>query len=90
MSSTIYDRPLSPQDLTQLQAMAGGVEVISQESAVEEVQRAGLNRATTSVADEMERIRRERRVMGAEMPGRNDLGDLPDAETPLDEVQPQG
>lgn len=89
MSSTIYDRPLGPQDLAQLQTMAGGVEVISQESVVEEVQRAGLNRATTSVAEEMKRIRRERRLMGAKVPGRNDLGDMPDVETPLDEVQPQ-
>lgn len=76
MSSTIYEKPLEPQDVAQLQSLAGGVELISQQSAVEILQRAGVNTATTSVDDELERIRGEMPDPAEEV-GINDLGMLP-------------
>jgi hypothetical protein len=76
MSSTIYDRPLESQDVAQIQQLAGGIELISQESAIEILQRAGINSATTSVEDELERIRGEQ-PEPAEPVGLNDLGMLP-------------
>ena len=76
MSSSIYDRPLEPADVAQLQSLAGGVELMSQESAVEILQRRGINTATSSVEDELERIRRELPEL-AEPVGLNDLGMLP-------------
>jgi hypothetical protein len=82
MDENAYDAPLDAQSAAQLQALAGGVELISQESAVEELQRGGFNRATSSVADEMARIRAERPMLGAPTPGRNDTT------TPLDQAQP--
>jgi hypothetical protein len=82
MSENVYDKPLDAQTAVQLMNLAGGVELISQESAVEELQRGGFNRATNSVEDEMARIRRERPTLGAPTPGRNDTT------TPLDESQP--
>jgi hypothetical protein len=68
--------------------MTGGEPLISQESAVEELQRGGFNRATSNVEDEMERIRRERPTLGAPTPGRNDTTTPLDMSTPLDEVEP--
>ena len=88
MSENVYDKPLDAQAASQLQNLAGGVELISQESAVEELQRGGFNRATTSVEDEMARIRRERPMLGAPTPGRNDTTTPLDMTTPLDEVEP--
>ena len=82
MDENAYDAPLDAQSAAQLQALAGGVELISQESAVEELQRGGFNRATSSVEDEMARIRAERPMLGAPTPGRNDTT------TPLDQAQP--
>jgi hypothetical protein len=88
MDENAYDAPLDAQSAAQLQALAGGVELISQESAVEELQRGGFNRATSSVEDEMERIRRERPTLGAPTPGRSDTTTPLDMSTPLDEVEP--
>jgi hypothetical protein len=82
MDENAYDQPLDAQAAAQLQALAGGVELISQQSAVEELQRGGFNRATSSVEDEMARIRAERPMLGAPTPGRNDTT------TPLDQAQP--
>lgn len=82
MDENAYDAPLDAQSAAQLQALAGGVELISQESAVEELQRGGFNRATSSVEDEMARIRGERPTLGAPAPSRNDTT------TPLDQTQP--
>lgn len=76
MSSTIYDRPLEPQDVAQLQSLAGGVELISQQSAVELLQRRGVNPITSSVEDELERIRGEQ-PEPADPVGLNDMGMLP-------------
>lgn len=83
MDENAYDAPLGPQEAAQLQALAGGVELISQQSAVEELQRGGFNRATSSVEDEMARIKAERPILGAPTPGRNDTT------TPVDKLLPQ-
>lgn len=81
MSNTIYDRPLEPQDIQTLQMLAGGAELISQQTAIEELQRAGVIKATTSVEDEMARINAER-PLPADDVGLNDYGALPaDQET---------
>lgn len=80
MDENAYDAPLGPQEAAQLQALAGGVELISQQSAVEELQRGGFNRATSSVEDEMARIKAERPTLGAPTPGRNDTT------TPVDQL----
>jgi hypothetical protein len=77
MSSSIYDRPLEPADVAQLQQLAGGEVLMSQESAVEILQRRGINTATTSVDEELERIRREE-PEPADPVGLNDLGMLGD------------
>ena len=88
MDENAFAEPLNAQGAEALQRLAGGVELISQESAVEALQTGGFNRATTSVEDEMERIRRERPTLGAPTPGRNDTTTPLDVTTPLDESQP--
>lgn len=85
MSESIYDRPLEAQDVAQLQQLAGGVELISQQSAIEELQRAGIIRATSSVEEEMERLQGER-PEPAPMVGLNDLGQIPELDDTLDEA----
>ena len=55
---------------------------------MEALQTGGFNRATASVEDEMDRIRRERPTLGAPTPGRNDTTTPLDVATPLDESQP--
>ena len=82
MDENAYDQPLDASAAAQLQNLAGGVELISQQSAVEELQRGGFNRATTSVEEEMARIKAERPMLGAPTPSRNDTT------TPLDQGQP--
>ncbi len=60
MADSIYEKPLEAQDITLLQQLTGGVELISQRSAIEELQRAGRLSATTSVEEELERLTAER------------------------------
>jgi hypothetical protein len=88
MDENAFAEPLNAQGAEALQRLAGGVELISQESAVEALQTGGFNRATTSVEDEMDRIRRERPTLGAPTPGRNDTSTPLDLTTPVDESQP--
>jgi hypothetical protein len=88
MDENAFAEPLNAQGAEALQRLAGGVELISQESAVEALQTGGFNRATTSVEDEMDRIRRERPTLGAPTPGRNDTTTPLDVTTPVDESQP--
>ncbi len=88
MDENAFAEPLNAQGAEALQRLAGGVELISQESAVEALQTGGFNKATTSVEDEMERIRRERPTLGAPTPSRNDTTTPLDVTTPLDESQP--
>jgi hypothetical protein len=88
MDENAFVPPLDAQGAKALMDLTGGEPLISQESAVEELQRGGFNRATSSVEDEMERIRRERPTLGAPTPGRNDTTTPLDMTTPLDEVEP--
>jgi hypothetical protein len=89
MSSTIYDRPISLQEAGQLQALAGGEPLISQESAIEELQRGGINRSTTTVEDELSRLEKEAegRPAADGVPITYDGGEL---DLPSSQVQPTG
>jgi hypothetical protein len=75
ISSTLFEKPLEAVDIDQIQKLAGGVELMSQRSAVETLQRAGVNRVTTSVDDELQRLADEA-PEPAETPGVNDAGML--------------
>jgi hypothetical protein len=88
MDENAFVPPLDAQGAKALMDLTGGEPLISQESAVEELQRGGFNRATSNVEDEMERIRRERPTLGAPTPGRNDTTTPLDMSTPLNESQP--
>jgi hypothetical protein len=88
MDENAFAEPLNAQGAEALQRLAGGVELISQESAVEALQTGGFNRATTSVEDEMDRIRRERPTLGAPTPSRNDTTTPLDLTTPVDQTLP--
>jgi hypothetical protein len=88
MDENAFVPPLDAQGAKALMDLTGGEPLISQESAVEELQRGGFNRATSNVEDEMERIRKERPTLGAPTPGRNDTTTPLDMSTPLDEVEP--
>ncbi len=79
MSASIYERPMEAADVDQLQKLAGGVELISQRSAIEELQRAGRLKVTTSVEEELERLAEEVPEPAEEV-GLNDLGGLPPEE----------
>ena len=87
MSSTIYDRPISLQEATQLQALAGGEPLISQESAIEELQRGGINRSTTTVEDELKRLEEEAAENPADGVPIDYAGDL---NLPNSQVEPRG
>lgn len=75
----VFDRPLTFQDAEAIQRLAGGVEIISQESAVAELQRGGLNRQTSSASDELERIKAEAPKTPPPI-DRNAFGNLPPAD----------
>jgi hypothetical protein len=77
MADSIYEKPVEAQDITLLQQLTGGMELISQRSAIEELQRAGRLKATTSVEDELKRLQEERPQSPAQDVGLNDLGRLP-------------
>jgi hypothetical protein len=79
MSSTLFERPMEAADVAELQKLAGGVELISQRSAIEELQRRGKLRVTTSVDDELQRLVDET-PEPAEEPDRNDLGGVAEPE----------
>ncbi len=78
MNHSIFERPMEAADVAQLQALAGGVELISQRSGVEMLIRAGKNQAVSSVDEELERLAAEV-PPPAEDVGTNDLGALPPA-----------
>lgn len=79
MSASIYERPMEASDVDQLHKLAGGRELISQRSAIEELQRAGRLKVTTSVEEELERLAEEVPEPAEEV-GLNDLGGLPPEE----------
>ena len=76
MSASLFERPLEATDIKQLQDLTGGEQLVSVQSAIEELQRAGRLKATTSVEDEMARIKAERPAPADDV-GLNDLGDIP-------------
>jgi hypothetical protein len=76
MADSIYERPLEAPDITLLQQLTGGEPLISQRSAIEELQRAGRLTATTSVDDELQRLAAERPEPADDI-GLNDLGGMP-------------
>jgi hypothetical protein len=79
MSSTLFERPMEAADVAELQKLAGGVELISRRSAIEELQRRGKIRVTTSVDEELQRLVDET-PEPAEEPDRNDLGEVGEPE----------
>jgi hypothetical protein len=76
MSSNIFERPMEAQDIAQLIQLTGGEALMSRQSAIEELQRSGRLRATTSVEEELERLADEIPPEPPEV-GLNDLGGLP-------------
>jgi hypothetical protein len=76
MADSIYERPLEAPDITLLQQLTGGEPLVSQRSAIEELQRAGRLTATTSVDDELQRLAAERPEPADDI-GLNDLGGMP-------------
>ena len=76
MSASLFERPMEAQDVSQLQQLTGGDKLISQRSAIEELQRRGKLTVTTSPEDELKRIADEQPAP-ADPVGLNDLGALP-------------
>ena len=56
MSSSIYEKPMEASDVDQLHKLTGNVELVSRRSAIEELQRSGRLKVTTSVDEEIKRI----------------------------------
>jgi hypothetical protein len=86
MSPSLFERPLEAVDIDQLQKLTGGAVLMSQQSAIEELQRRGRLTVTTSVEDEMERIRQEM-PEPADPIDLNDLGGLPPLPPALDDAE---
>ena len=76
MASSLFERPMEAQDVSQLQQLTGGDKLISRQSAIEELQRRGKLTVTTSPEDELQRIADEEPAP-ADPVGLNDLGALP-------------
>lgn len=75
MAPSVFERPLEAADIQQLQQLTGGEALVSRRSAIEELQRGGRLRVTTSVDDELERLAEEM-PEPADEPEMNDLGAL--------------
>ena len=76
MAATLFERPMEAADVQQLQQLTGGEALLSRRSAIEELQRRGKLKVTTSVDDELERLAEETPEPADEV-GLNDLGGLP-------------
>lgn len=59
MAQSLYDRPLTSQDVGVLQTLTGGEQLLSKRSAIEELHRGGVVMATVSVDEELQRIAAE-------------------------------
>ena len=85
MAASLYERPMEAADVQQLQQLTGGEALMSRRSAIEELQRRGKLKVTTSVEDELERLAEEEPEPADEV-GLNDLGRIlagpPRAESP--------
>jgi hypothetical protein len=86
MSASLFERPMEAQDVAQLQQLTGGAVLVSQQSAIEELQRRGKLTVTTSPEDELERIRQEE-PEPADPIDLNDLGGLPPL--PMEALPPE-
>lgn len=76
MAATLFERPMEAADVAQLQQLTGGAVLMSQQSAIEELQRRGRLTVTSSAEDELQRIQAET-PEPADPVGLNDLGGLP-------------
>jgi hypothetical protein len=76
MAASLYERPIEAADVQQLQRLTGGEALMSRRSAIEELQRRGKLKVTTSVDEELERLADEA-PRPADDVGLNDLGRLP-------------
>jgi hypothetical protein len=89
MAASLYERPMEAADVAQLQQLTGGEALMSRRSAIEELQRRGKLKVTTSVEDELERLAEEEPEPADEV-GLNDLGRIlagpPRAESPRAET----
>lgn len=56
MDDTVFEPPLTGADVTQLQLLTGGLELLSQRSAVEILQRRRYNLATRTPEEELQRL----------------------------------
>lgn len=96
MAKSLYDRPLTSQDVDGLQKLTGGEQLLSRLSAIEEIQRGGILAATVSPQEELDRIEEEDKARmqaavdaGLPMPGTEELAD--DTELPMSpDRQPEG
>ena len=88
MADSIYEKPLEAPDITLLQQLTGGESLISKRSAIEELQRAGRLSATTSVDDELERLKTETAERADDV-DLNDLGGLPPVRDGEGEGEPE-
>jgi hypothetical protein len=75
MAASVFERPLEPADVAQIQSLTGGAQLLSQQSGIEELQRGGRIRVTTTPEDELERIQAEQPEPADDV-GLNDLGGL--------------
>ena len=76
MAATLFEQPMEAQDVDQLQKLTGGEPLLSRRSAIEELQRRGRLKVTTSVDDELKRLADEEPPPADEV-GLNDYGALP-------------
>lgn len=56
MDDTVFQPPLDSQDIAQLQSLTGGLELLSQRSAVEILQRRRYNQVTRTPEEELARL----------------------------------
>lgn len=75
MAASVFERPLEPADVAQIQSLTSGAQLLSQQSAIEELQRGGRIKVTTTAEDELQRIQDEQ-PKPADGVGLNDLGGL--------------
>jgi hypothetical protein len=80
MANSIYDRPLNPQERVQLIAEVDAG-LVSRETAIEMLQRGGVNDITQSVDEELGRIRADERRAASRI-GTNDPESTGDRQPP--------
>jgi len=76
MNATVFEPPMVAADSDELQKLTGGATLMSRRSAIEELQRRGRLRVTTTPEDELQRIKEEEPAPANDV-GLNDYGALP-------------